>query len=744
MNVTQGSLRAFPDTFRFGVATADHQCEAYVAEYADVTDVWERATNKTLRGTATDFWVRYGEDIALAQSLGCTAFRFSLSWARLEPRPGKYNEDAFDHYHKLIAAIRAAQMEPIVTIVHFAWPLHIEERGGLISLDFPEIFAGYMAEIAKRFGLDVRYWIPFNEPTIMATGYLNFGGGTNYNLPPGFPEGTTLQEQVEAVSDLMRNLFLAHTAARKALKAVNPEAQVGCNPNGLGLPGWLQKWLDGNVMRLRSREDMTKQAHRYAARPLLEQGKVDLVLATLTRTKEREQQVAFSDTYFIAGQTLLVRTQSQVNAVRDLNGKAVGVIQTSTAQESLSTLVPGALPRVFGTYEVALTELNQGGLEAILADNVILQGFSTQSPGKYRLVGGLLTNEPYAAAVTLGNHELLDVINLTLQQFKDSGEWAASYERQFPGQPLPEVPVGRAQALAAMRGRNAVQDMAERLNVLGGKPSLAKQGTTLRRIQNRGYILVAVKSNVPGFGYYNPTTKVYSGLEIDIARKIASVIFGDPDCVRFQPATTPERIPLLRSLLRFLDPLFNLYNIFSTWLNSNWWHLGMAGKLPDFMCPPECVGQQDFVGFDYYWGLGTLRLNRILHLMNAYITARDMTQAPVWPQGMYNAIKYCARLFPDQPVMIIENGCIETADNIARADYLSQHIKEVQRAINDGMNVIAYTCWSITSNREWGAKFDGASDYGLYHIDLDTDPALKRLSTLAADTYRTIIKRRTV
>src|SRR5258708_10319071 len=356
MNVPQSTLKAFPETFRFGVATADHQCEAYVAEYEDVTDVWERATNKTLRGKATDFWVRYAEDIALAQSLGCTAFRFSLSWSRLEPRPGQYNEDAFDHYHKLIAAIRAAQMEPIVTIVHFAWPLHIEERGGLISGDFPEIFARYMAEIAKRFGQEGGYWIPFNEPTIMATGYLNFGGGTNYNLPPGFPEGTTLQEQVEAVSELMRNLFLAHTAARKALKAVNPEAQVGCNPNGLGLPGWLQKWLDGNVMRLRSREDMLKQAQRYAARPLLEAGKVDLVLATLTRTKEREQQVAFSDTYFIAGQTLLVGTQSQVNAVQYLNGKPVGVIQTSTSQESLSTPVPGPLPRVFGSYEVALGE----------------------------------------------------------------------------------------------------------------------------------------------------------------------------------------------------------------------------------------------------------------------------------------------------------------------------------------------------------------------------------------------------
>src|SRR5258708_3793740 len=219
---------------------------------------------------------------------------------------------------------------------------------------------------------------------------------------------------------------------------------------------------------------MLRKAQRYAAHPLLEQGKVDVLLATLTRTKEREQQIAFSDTYFIAGQTLLVRTPSQVSAVRDLSGKAVGVIQTSTAEENLSTLIPGALPRIFRTYETALAELEQGGVEAILADNVILQGLSAQVPGKYRPVGGLLTNEPYAAAVTLGNYDLLDVVNLALQQFKESGDWIASYEKQFPGKPVPDVPIGRAQTLAALRGRNAMQETLRRLNIQHGKLPLPR------------------------------------------------------------------------------------------------------------------------------------------------------------------------------------------------------------------------------------------------------------------------------
>jgi beta-glucosidase/6-phospho-beta-glucosidase/beta-galactosidase len=54
--------------------------------------------------------------------------------------------------------------------------------------------------------------------------------------------------------------------------------------------------------------------------------------------------------------------------------------------------------------------------------------------------------------------------------------------------------------------------------------------------------------------------------------------------------------------------------------------------------------------------------------------------------------------------------------------------------------VRAYICWSITSNREWGLKFTGNSDFGLYHVDLDTDPALTRQPTSGAEAYAQIIR----
>ncbi|MGC8485682.1 MAG: family 1 glycosylhydrolase, partial [Candidatus Baltobacteraceae bacterium] len=89
------------ESMHFGVATADHQCEAYDGN-DDIRDLWERSRGLTERGKATDFWNRYREDIDLAKGLGCTIFRLSLSWARLEPEPGRWSDEAFAHYRELL------------------------------------------------------------------------------------------------------------------------------------------------------------------------------------------------------------------------------------------------------------------------------------------------------------------------------------------------------------------------------------------------------------------------------------------------------------------------------------------------------------------------------------------------------------------------------------------------------------------------------------------------------------------
>ncbi len=74
----------------------------------------------------------------------------------------------------------------------------------------------------------------------------------------------------------------------------------------------------------------------------------------------------------------------------------------------------------------------------------------------------------------------------------------------------------------------------------------------------------------------------------------------------------------------------------------------MAGKLPNFLCPSECVGQLDFVGLDYYWGINNFRITSIQKLINAAVGR--FGDAPVWPQVFYYILKFHSRLFPDKEI----------------------------------------------------------------------------------------------
>lgn len=728
MSDSSPSLPSLPEEFLFGVATADHQCEAYQAENEDIRDIWEQRRHLTARGRATEFWNRYPEDIKLAQELGCNAFRFSLSWSRLEPKQGAFSEEAFAHYQQVIKTIRAAGMEPVVTLLHWTWPVHVEERGGLVSEDFPTIFAAYAQQVSNRLGQQVRYWITLNEPTQLIYGYIKPWWEPDYFMPPGLSAHVTLADQLEFVSRSMRNLFLAHTAARQIITLGNPAARVGTNPMLLGLPVWLQRLIDHNVTRLCTSEDWVHQGHHFAEPVLLEHGKGDVVVATLTVTPRRARDVDFSEVYYIASQALLVHADSSVEELQDLVGKKVALVKSSTSQDTFSMLLPESSMRIVNTYADALRKLDHGHVGAILGDRTILAGLM-QPPDRYRLLANQLTTEPYAVAVAKGNPALLEAVDRAVRRFKDSGAWAASFAQHFPDHSLVYPP--------HMARRATLHD------INGIKPDQSREPTPsrktqMKRIRTRGHLIVAVKEDVPGLGFRDPQTGELSGLEIDLARAIAMEIFGDPGKIVFRPVRTQQRLPFLRSILRMFNPLSRLYSILSTTLTSNWWHLGMAGKLPEFLCPQECVDQQDFVGIDYYWGISTLQPHRIQQLMSAAIGHYD--HAPVWPQALYGMLKYHAKLFPGKEILIIENGCVDATETVDRAEYLRQHIRQVQRARRDGVNVTAYICWSITSNREWGLPFGPGSDFGLYHIELDTDPALKRLPTHAAEVYREIIK----
>ena len=118
---------------------------------------------------------------------------------------------------------------------------------------------------------------------------------------------------------------------------------------------------------------------------------------------------------------------------------------------------------------------------------------------------------------------------------------------------------------------------------------------------------------------------------------------------------------------------------------------------------------------------------------------QQYASAPVWPNAINMILSEAARDFPGKPIIVVENGCVVRVPGFTRADYLKAHVAQVRKAVELGAPVEAYLCWSITSNREWGLTFDDGSDFGLYHVDLDTDLSLTRTPTDSSRTYATLI-----
>jgi putative glutamine transport system substrate-binding protein len=170
--------------------------------------------------------------------------------------------------------------------------------------------------------------------------------------------------------------------------------------------------------------------------PLVQNGDIDAFVATATITPARMKTIDFSNVYYRAGQSLLVKKGSPVKSYKDLDGKGVCSVQGSTPEQTIRRLVPKANVVTFETYPECLTALRGGRVDAVTTDNVILGGFQAQDPNNLELVGGLFTFEPYGIGIRKGNASLTKAINETLADLKKSGEYAKLHQNWLK-KPLP-------------------------------------------------------------------------------------------------------------------------------------------------------------------------------------------------------------------------------------------------------------------------------------------------------------------
>ncbi|NJM38591.1 MAG: family 1 glycosylhydrolase [Akkermansiaceae bacterium] len=295
------------------------------------------------------------------------------------------------------------------------------------------------------------------------------------------------------------------------------------------------------------------------------------------------------------------------------------------------------------------------------------------------LVSGL-SDESYVVAAPHGHWQLLGMVNKAVLSFQKEAITTADDRR------------------VAHTARRPIS-LSEVLGDPSGNPQELLKSRAMRRVMRRGKIRIGIRTDAPGIS----TDSHCEGLEIKLAKRIAKEIFNDETCLEIVPLEPHARLKVLSAKSSWLNWAWRFWGTTTMIGNSNWWYLGTSGRLPKELCPNEAIGAQDFVGLDYYWGLPTWKLGNFRALEEA---ARGrFLKAPVWPKGLLHALRRFHRWFPDQELFVVENGSVPVANGVSRTDYLRRHLAEVEYALDHGIPVKGYNCWSITSNREWGHPF---------------------------------------
>jgi glutamate transport system substrate-binding protein len=164
--------------------------------------------------------------------------------------------------------------------------------------------------------------------------------------------------------------------------------------------------------------------------PFLQDGTVDMVVATYTINDTRKQVVDFAGPYFAAKQDIMVKKDdSSIKSVEDLNGKKVCTVTGSTSAKNVTAKAPSADVTLFDTYALCAEALTDGRVVAVTTDNTILAGFVKSSNGAFKLVENPFSDEPYGIGVKKGDDAFRNFINDHLEKIFANGDWAKAFEK---------------------------------------------------------------------------------------------------------------------------------------------------------------------------------------------------------------------------------------------------------------------------------------------------------------------------
>lgn len=264
-------MSKFEKGFLIGAATAAHQVEGnninsdyWTMEHMKYTSFTEPSLD------AVDHYNRYEEDIRMMSEAGLNAYRFSIEWARIEPGKGEFDEKEIEHYRKVLECCKDNGIEPVVTLLHFTSPKWLIEEGGWENEETIGLFADYCKYVVQKLGSYMHYICTINEAN-MGLQIASISARYKAQMMAKMQQGASLKAEEEAarstestiqvglnMQKMMENMqkqaqenmevfgvttpqvfvsgrtpegdilvMKAHQAARKAIKEINPNLQVG-------------------------------------------------------------------------------------------------------------------------------------------------------------------------------------------------------------------------------------------------------------------------------------------------------------------------------------------------------------------------------------------------------------------------------------------------------------------------------------------------------------------------------------
>jgi beta-glucosidase len=218
----------FPADFAWGAATSSYQIEGAVAEDGKGRSIWDTFThtpgaiaNGDTGDVACDHYHRWADDVDLLAAYGLNAYRFSVSWPRVQPSGrGAINQKGLDFYRRLVDRLVRKGVRPALTLNHWDIPQALQDAGGgWQNRDMADRFADYAAILYDALGDGVAWWITQNEPWIVSA--LGYRLGIH---APGWKD-------TEAELRTAHHLLLGHARAVEAYRASRATAPIGITLN---------------------------------------------------------------------------------------------------------------------------------------------------------------------------------------------------------------------------------------------------------------------------------------------------------------------------------------------------------------------------------------------------------------------------------------------------------------------------------------------------------------------------------